>query len=363
MNELQQQVITLVQAAMSGDKQAQQQIDTIMSAAQQGDQEAVQLAQIIQKVAQELAQVQQSKVQQVQEARFGAKLNYIKQLKGLCPDGYEMQYFKKGGQLCKKCVAKQRKMEEGGQAPKDSVDAFKCGRKTKKVEKAQNGTKSQKKQVTLKSDKYEDNGDSNVRTRKWSDGTTSKRYRDETGTTKYVGRKGEVGYDGEFSSAKEQAKADSLRRADWTKKTAPSFQDGKKLPKKTEVRGPITREIVYTGREDIDPVTGYKLGNDTTYIVGGSKIPNNYTGLIRGLEQAAIEGQTQNAINKIKQRGKKPTFPLSIQGVYSVPMSELIQNRNIYEDIENEFNSYRGPSYINWGNKGKRSGRDIESER
>lgn len=358
MNEqqLQEQVIQLVQAAMQGDQQAQQTIEQIMSAAQQGDQQSIQLAQMIQAVAQQM--------QQVQAAKFGAKLNYIKQLRGLCPDGYEMQYFKKGGQLCKKCVAKQRKMEEGGQAPKDSVDAFKCGRKTKKVEKAQNGTKSQKKQVTLKSDKYEDNGDSNVRTRKWSDGTTSKRYRDETGTTKYVGRKGEVGYDGEFSSTKEQAKADSLRRADWTKKTAPSFQDGKKLPKKTETRGPITREIVYTGREGVDPVTGYKLGNDTTYIIGESRIPNNYTGIIGGLiKQAAIDGQTEGNIEKIKRKGKKPTFPLSIPGLPSIPMSELIQNRNIYEDIENEFNSYRGPSYIKWGSKGKRSGRDIESER
>jgi hypothetical protein len=203
---------------MQGDQEAAQYIQQVMQAAQQGDQEAAEIAQIIQAVAQQMQQAQQ-----VKAAKFGAKLNYIRSLRGMCPVGYEMQYFKKGGQLCKKCVAKQRKMEEGGQAPKDSVDAFKCGRKTKKVEKAQNGTKSQKKQVTLKSDKYEDNGDSNVRTRKWSDGTTSKRYRDETGTTKYVGRKGEVGYDGEFSSAKEQAKADSLRRADWTKKTAPSF--------------------------------------------------------------------------------------------------------------------------------------------
>ena len=41
--------------------------------------------------------------QQVQAAKFGAKLNYIRSLRGQCPDGYELQYYKSGGQLCKKC--------------------------------------------------------------------------------------------------------------------------------------------------------------------------------------------------------------------------------------------------------------------
>lgn len=70
--------------------------------------------------------------QQVQAAKFGAKLNYIKHLRGNCPEGYETQYFKSGGQLCKKCVAKQKEMKEGGELPNDPIDAFKCGRKMKK---------------------------------------------------------------------------------------------------------------------------------------------------------------------------------------------------------------------------------------
>ncbi len=124
--QLQQQIVQLVQAAMQGDQQATQQIQQIMQAAQQGDQQAAQLAQMIQQVAQQM--------QQVQAAKFGAKLNYIKQLRGVCPDGYEMKYFKAGGQLCKQCVAKQKKMEEGGKAPSNPVDAFKCGRKMSKKE-------------------------------------------------------------------------------------------------------------------------------------------------------------------------------------------------------------------------------------
>lgn len=118
--QLQQQIVQLVQAAMQGDQQAAQYIQQIMQAAQQGDQQAAQLAQMIQTVAQRM----------VPAAKFGARLNYIKQLKGQCPDGYEMQYFKSGGQLCKKCMKKQ--MEQGGIAPTNPVDAFKCGRKMKK---------------------------------------------------------------------------------------------------------------------------------------------------------------------------------------------------------------------------------------
>ncbi len=129
--ELQQQIIQLVQAAMGGNQQANKQIQQIMYAAQQGDQQATQLAQMIQSVAQQLQQ------QQVQAAKFGAKLDYIKQLRGQCPDGYEMQYYKAGGQLCKKCMKKQA-MQEGGDFPQDPIDQFKCGRKMKK-KKCENG--------------------------------------------------------------------------------------------------------------------------------------------------------------------------------------------------------------------------------
>lgn len=76
--------------------------------------------------------------QQVQAAKFGAKLNYIKHLRGNCPEGYEMQYFKSGGQLCKKCIAKQKTMQDGGELSNNPIDAFKCGSKMKK-KKAEGG--------------------------------------------------------------------------------------------------------------------------------------------------------------------------------------------------------------------------------
>ena len=71
--QMEQQLVQLVQAAMSGDQQATQQIDKIMQAAQQGNQQAIQIANYIQKIAKQL--------QGSRKARLGAKLNYYKYLK------------------------------------------------------------------------------------------------------------------------------------------------------------------------------------------------------------------------------------------------------------------------------------------
>ena len=97
--DIQAQVMQLVQAAMNGDKQATQTIQQIMQAAQQGDQQAVQIAQMIQDVAKQMQG-------QATAAKYGAKLSYIKSLRSGCPEGYEVSYHKKGGVLCKECVAK-----------------------------------------------------------------------------------------------------------------------------------------------------------------------------------------------------------------------------------------------------------------
>lgn len=116
--ELQQKIVQLVQAAMAGDQQAAQQINEIEQAADQGDEQAKQIVTLIQQVA-----------QQVQSAKFGAKLNYIKSLRGMCPEGTEMKYYKVGGKVCKKCMAKQA-LQQGGDL--DPIEAYKCGRKVKK---------------------------------------------------------------------------------------------------------------------------------------------------------------------------------------------------------------------------------------
>lgn len=131
---IEQQAMALVQAAMQGDKQANQTIQQIMQAAQQGDQQAVQVAQLLQTIIQ--------KMQGSRKARLGAKLNYFKQTSE-CPEGQEVVYFKKGGELCKVCAGK--KMQDGGKS--DPIKEFKKRRNRKEMCKcgAKVSTRNQKK--------------------------------------------------------------------------------------------------------------------------------------------------------------------------------------------------------------------------
>ena len=131
---IEQQAMALVQAAMQGDKQANQTIQNIMQAAQQGDQQAVQVAQLLQTIIQ--------KMQGSRKARLGAKLNYFKQTSE-CPEGQEVVYFKKGGELCKVCAGK--KMQDGGKS--DPIKEFKKRRNRKELCKcgAKVSTRNQKK--------------------------------------------------------------------------------------------------------------------------------------------------------------------------------------------------------------------------
>lgn len=116
---MEQQAIALVQAAMQGDQQANQTIQKIMQAAQQGDQQAVQVAKLLQAIAQQM--------KGSRKARLGAKLDYIKQSIGECPEGQEVVYFKKGGEICKICAGK--KMQDGGKS--DPIKNFKKKKKMK----------------------------------------------------------------------------------------------------------------------------------------------------------------------------------------------------------------------------------------
>lgn len=119
---IEQQAIALVQAAMQGDQQASQTIQQIMQAAQQGDQQAVQVAQLLQAVIQ--------KMRGSRKARLGAKLNYFKQT-GECPEGQELVYFKKGGEICKVCQGK--KMQNGGKS--NPVSDFRKRREQEQLKK------------------------------------------------------------------------------------------------------------------------------------------------------------------------------------------------------------------------------------
>ncbi len=113
---MEQQIVNLVYAAISGDQQATQQINQIMQAAKSGDKRAVQLASYIQQVAQ--------KLQGSRKARLGAKLNYNQEV--VCAEDEIPVFMKRGGQICKTCQklkqgAKklQKKLQKGGWINKD----------------------------------------------------------------------------------------------------------------------------------------------------------------------------------------------------------------------------------------------------
>lgn len=56
-------------------------------------------------------------------AKLGAKLQYYKKLKGACPEGEELVYFKQGGRICKAC----QKIQNGTKVTNE-IDEFKAKR-------------------------------------------------------------------------------------------------------------------------------------------------------------------------------------------------------------------------------------------
>lgn len=110
-----EQVVQLVKAAMSGDKEAASYIEQIVKAAEQGNQEATELAKMIQEVVNQLKGL---------KAKLGAKLNYLNIIKNGCPEGTEKVYLKSGGCMCKKKVVESKC---GSKVKKN-----KCGSKMKK---------------------------------------------------------------------------------------------------------------------------------------------------------------------------------------------------------------------------------------
>ena len=105
--DIQQQIVALVQAAMQGDEKANQTVTQIMEAAKAGDQRATQLAQMIQAVIQQMKG-------QATSAKWGSKLGYIRSLK-----------YAQGGKTCPAC-------EKGAPV---KVEEKACGGKAKKAKK------------------------------------------------------------------------------------------------------------------------------------------------------------------------------------------------------------------------------------
>lgn len=177
-----QKLFTAYLIQQSGAKNEQELTDFVNQLGKDG------LKQMYQKFLQSM---QQGQSQNPQMARNGAKLNYIKSLRGNCPEGFELQYFKEGGQICSKCVAKREKVGavpytpmQGGKGTKlvqdfkkdmkskkskcknpqkkqmggilvnqDVVDYFKCGGKAKKAKKKESGGVMETKKGLVKKSK------------------------------------------------------------------------------------------------------------------------------------------------------------------------------------------------------------------
>lgn len=79
--------------------------------------------------------------QEITLAKLGAKLDYIKELRGTCPEGYEVEKFMAGG--CVKCKKKakegtidniKKEMKCGGKMGKRKISKKEMGDKVQKLE-------------------------------------------------------------------------------------------------------------------------------------------------------------------------------------------------------------------------------------
>ncbi len=120
----------------------------IVQAAQQNPkalEAAVQTYQQTQDMNQAAQVFTQALQQQVQAARHGAKLQYLKSLKNQCPEGEELYYYKKGGSVGCGC----KKKEDGGEIKKAQNGA---------VAKFKNRTKAQQDKINKQSEEDYFNG-------------------------------------------------------------------------------------------------------------------------------------------------------------------------------------------------------------
>lgn len=119
------QIAQIAAGSLQGDKNSKQQLIQVLS----NKEIAPKLLQIVNAgvknqdkraiiIAQAIKSLQQGNTR---KARLGAKLDYIKQSIGECPEGQEVVYFKKGGEICKVCAGK--KMQNGGKS--DPIKDFK----------------------------------------------------------------------------------------------------------------------------------------------------------------------------------------------------------------------------------------------
>ena len=149
--KVKKQLMALIQAAQQGNEEAIKAIQQIKQQADQGDQKAAALMQAMNAIAQQM-QAQPAQPTQKVMARLGAKLNYIRTIRGECPEGQQLVYFKQGGRVCKKCIeaAGGAKVKDGKKEISDFKKKKACSGSKMRF---QPGGKTPKKEWTKEDDK------------------------------------------------------------------------------------------------------------------------------------------------------------------------------------------------------------------
>lgn len=149
-------------AIMSISKVTGEQPETIIAALQNGGESFQQVIEAIQQGDVQSAKQLIKKLAGTPMARYGAKLNYIRSLKGECPEGQEVKYFKQGGQMKCKCVDKAAGGEKVKDGKKEIADFKKkkaCGGlKAKFQPGGKTRTKAQQKEIDRQSEEDAING-------------------------------------------------------------------------------------------------------------------------------------------------------------------------------------------------------------
>lgn len=120
------QIIEKVKQARAGVAEARQWIASVKEQSRRSPRYK-QISDMIDQISARLDEQEQGATY----AANGAKLAYIQRLRNKCPEGFELEMFKAGGQICTKCV---KKAEYGDGEESDIVKSFKekCGGKMKK---------------------------------------------------------------------------------------------------------------------------------------------------------------------------------------------------------------------------------------
>lgn len=148
-----QQGGSVIQQLQQLPKEQQEQI--MQAFAQWAQEKGIDIQQIQQdtnSLEQALVQfIQETQQQQVQAAKHGAKLKYIKSLKNMCEEDEELYYYKKGGSLGCGC----RKKENGGEIEKVQEGAI--ARFKKNIKQKKNNQNNNYIQPNIKHSKIEEN--------------------------------------------------------------------------------------------------------------------------------------------------------------------------------------------------------------